>query len=188
MDPAWVAVVGTAIGATGATGAAALSGWSARRQDVHQHAGQRSQWQHEKRRDAYSGLLDAGVQARDELAAVWSLLKARDRDPAVLQPRVDALQPLVDAVKRASEGLDSLDFLVLLTRAETEFGLTADEAFQSGLLRDVLDRARRGLLRPEPLEALSTHKPLAASHAGSGSIICTMSSTSPPGTAAKKCR
>ena len=102
MDPAWVAVLGTAVGAAGATGAAAISGWSARRQATAQGISQQSQWQREKRRDTYGAFLDAGVQARDELAAVWRSLNRRDPDLTAVTARLEAARGLVSTVKRAS--------------------------------------------------------------------------------------
>jgi hypothetical protein len=102
MDPAWVAVLGTAVGAAGATAAAAISGWSARRQANAQSISQQTQWQREKRRDTYGAFLDAGVQARDELAAIWRSLNKRDPDLAAVAARLDAARELITGVKRAS--------------------------------------------------------------------------------------
>lgn len=102
MDPAWIAVVGTAIGVAGATGAAAIAGWSARRQASAQNISQEHQWQREKRLDAYSAFLDAGVQLRDELAAVWRLLKSPTQDAIAIRARLESADPLVNTFRRAS--------------------------------------------------------------------------------------
>ncbi|NRQ35225.1 acyl carrier protein [Nonomuraea sp. NN258] len=102
MDPAWIAVVGTAIGATGATCAAAIAGRAARRQVKSQSVNQQAQWRRETRRDAYSAFLDAGVQARDELTAVWRLFRAPNPDLAEIDARLSAAEPFINSVKRSS--------------------------------------------------------------------------------------
>ncbi|MEU5879468.1 acyl carrier protein [Spirillospora sp. NPDC047279] len=102
MNPAWIAVVGTAVGAMGATAAALIAGWSARRQTTHQSLSQEMQWHREKRRDSYSSFLDSGVQARDELASIWRLLRASDPDIEQVVTRLEEARPLVQDVRRAS--------------------------------------------------------------------------------------
>ncbi|MEU1728923.1 hypothetical protein [Nonomuraea sp. NPDC005692] len=102
MDPAWIAVVGTAIGATGATSAALIAGWAARRQANVQSVSQRAQWRRQTRRDAYSAFLDAGVQARDELMVVWRLLREASPDVVRLDAQIASVEPHINAVKRAS--------------------------------------------------------------------------------------
>jgi hypothetical protein len=97
-----LALLSTAIGATGAAGAAAISGWSARRQAAGQIISQQTQWLREKRRDTYGAFLDAGVQARDELTTVWRLLKGRNPDLSTIAARLEADRSMVNSVKRAS--------------------------------------------------------------------------------------
>lgn len=102
MDPAWIAVAGTAIGAAGAAGAAAIAGWSARRQASAQSISQHDQWLFEKRVDVYSAFLDAGVQARDDLTAIWRLLKTPSQDVAAIRTHLESAESLIKSVSRAS--------------------------------------------------------------------------------------
>jgi hypothetical protein len=83
-------------------GAAAVAAWSARRQASAQSASQENQWLREKRLDAYSTFLDAGVQARDELAGAWRLFKASNREISAIRTQLESAYPLVISVNRAS--------------------------------------------------------------------------------------
>jgi hypothetical protein len=122
VDAAWIALLGGAVGAAGATGAAALTGWSARRQAAIQQSGQRQQWQHEKRREAYSALLDAGAQARDEHAAIRRALMLSNPDLDAARQGLDLAVPLVRAVRRASAAvfIDGPDIILEPTRRAEE--------------------------------------------------------------------
>ena len=104
MNQAWVAVIGTAIGSIGATGAAVVAGWSARRQASMQASAQKDQWQRQLMRDTYGTLLRAGAEARDELGSLWSLLRNADmtRDPKWFASRLEEIKPMVNAVRLAT--------------------------------------------------------------------------------------
>lgn len=150
MDPAWTAVLGTAIGATGATVAATITGWSARRQSRVQHANDQSQWRREKRRDTYSAFLDAGVQARDELTAIWRLLKAADCDTAQVARRLANVDSLVKAVRRAS----ATNFIegpgpILEPTRRAEESIVLFEALLNGALTDSTGKHLRMCTRQE---------------------------------------
>jgi hypothetical protein len=105
VDQAWIAVLGGVVGAGGAASAAALTGWFGRRQAAVQQSGQREQWQREKRREAYSAFLDAGAQARDELAAARRELSRPAPGLGAARDRLNAAAPLVMAVRRASAAI-----------------------------------------------------------------------------------
>lgn len=104
MDQAWVAVIGAAIGSVGATVAAAVAGWSGRRQASIQVSSQRDQWRRQIRRDAYGALLRAGAEARDELASLWVLLRRADSTDGAerFASRLNEVKPLVHSVRLAS--------------------------------------------------------------------------------------
>lgn len=121
MDPGWIALIGAAVGAVGASSAAAIAGRSARRVALSQKASDSVQWQREKRRDAYAAFLDAGAQARDELTAIWRLVRSAGTDDAGIRSRLESAHSLTDQVRRASatnfvEGPQSI--LVPTRRAE----------------------------------------------------------------------
>lgn len=104
MDQAWVAVIGAAIGSIGATVAAAVAGWSGRRQASIQVSSQRDQWRRQIRRDAYGALLRAGAEARDELASLWVLLRRADSADGTERfvSRLNEIKPLIHAVRLAT--------------------------------------------------------------------------------------
>lgn len=104
MDQAWVAVIGAAIGSIGATVAAAVAGWSGRRQASIQVSSQRDQWRRQIRRDAYGALLRAGAEARDELASLWVLLRRADSADGTerFASRLNEIKPLINAVRLAT--------------------------------------------------------------------------------------
>ncbi|MET8796360.1 acyl carrier protein [Nocardia sp. NPDC004568] len=101
MDPAWIAVIGTAVGAAGVGGAATVTGWFNRRQVGQQVTGTQAQWHREKRCDAYSAFLDAGVQARDELAGVLRSIHGPGRNAATIRGRLHTADSLVQNVRRS---------------------------------------------------------------------------------------
>ncbi|MFF4854659.1 acyl carrier protein [Streptomyces rubiginosohelvolus] len=104
MNQAWVAVVGTAVGAVGATGAAFVAAWAARRQASIQALGQQEQWRRQLRRETYGALLSAGAEARDELGSLFVAV-ARPGAPLELDrlsARLEAARPLVNAVRLAT--------------------------------------------------------------------------------------
>ncbi|MFQ6397601.1 hypothetical protein ACLMAJ_29675 [Nocardia sp. KC 131] len=86
-----------------------------------QKASDSTQWQREKRRDAYAAFLDAGAQARDELISIWRLVRSAGLDDAGIRARLESAHVLTDQVRRASatnfvEGPQSI--LVPTRRAE----------------------------------------------------------------------
>ncbi|MCX5233915.1 acyl carrier protein [Streptomyces prunicolor] len=108
MDQGWVAVIGAAVGSTGAAAAAFVTGRAGRRQASLQAASQQEQWRRQLRRETYGALLSAGSEARDQLGAVYvaqrSILFA-PRSAADMEPIVERLnetKPLVDAVRHAT--------------------------------------------------------------------------------------
>lgn len=134
-------MISGAVGAAGATGAAALTGWSTRRQATIQQAGQRLQWQREKRREGYTALLDAGTQARDELAAIRRALTRPNPDLDAARQRIEEALPLVRSVRRASAAIfvDGPEAILEHTRRAEEHVVLLHE-----LLTCVVDSLQEG--------------------------------------------
>ncbi|MFI0445575.1 phosphopantetheine-binding protein [Actinomadura sp. 6N118] len=104
MNPAWVAVIGTAVGSLGATAAAFVAAWSGRQQASIQAAGQQDQWRRQLRRDTYGALLNAGAEARDELGSLFAELRRRwaEEDREWAATRLNETKPLINAVRLAA--------------------------------------------------------------------------------------
>ncbi|MFE5734836.1 acyl carrier protein [Streptomyces sp. NPDC056528] len=115
MAGEWVAVIGTAVGAIGATGAAFVAAWAGRRQTAVQALAQQNESQRQLRRDTYGALLRAGAEARDELGSLFALLRgARNSENLErLTNRLHDAKALINATRLATatviiEGPDSV--------------------------------------------------------------------------------
>ena len=110
-------MVGTTVAAAGASAAAVVTGWSNRRQAGVQAVGTEEQWHREKRCDAYSAFLDAGVHARDELAAVLRSIQRPGRDTTTTEARLHTTDSLIQNVRRSCATVFVLGPEVVLTPA-----------------------------------------------------------------------